>query len=353
MTVIPIRQHRRQTAFLLLIAGLFFACQSQEDQVREVVLNYTQARVLNAPYRAYVFISAEDKRYISVEKFTERDDLMEPVAYQRPTLAVPEITLREGQALAKAVVNGTDKDGNALQNEYSYVLVQEDQRWRIYLDLETLDKTRERLDRAESRLDLGRVQEARSELDEIELRPFRGSDPDVVTARIKEVEKLVDFKAREDSLRRRLLEAHSLNDIDLQEEISRLDRELPEDGELRDRLNELSELLKQRRVQSARAILRFENIRIRRNLRQGLLFRDVVFQVVNNTGVPITGLTVKVDYKNGDEVVDFSLHQLVSRGQLFSPGDSIEFDEEIVRTPDGWNGREISVSVHEMELAGE
>lgn len=342
--------NRRIWISLMMLLVVSTSCRSDEEQARDAVLNFVEAlEVHNAPFRAYGFLTSDDKDAVTSDEFARLHSVEGTSPETVVTIKSTSMMPQHGNFLVEIA----RPDAEIEERVYIAVADKQDQRWRVDMDfarrMVLLEVAREAREYAES----GDIEAARELLESETERPFRASRPGQVQSKIDAVWAIVEDQERSAEITEKLAGATELELEELEEAIDEISVLVkPEEDTFQAKLKELrarhAKQLKEARLKS----FEIDSQKVRRVRRSGDLVREAVLQVSHGLELPVSTLVLTVEFieRDGEDPIGRESYVVIRDG-VFEAEEAQEF---VVRLdePEGWSGKKIRVFAVDFEFVG-
>lgn len=337
-------------AFALLFV---LGCKNDQEKVRETLESYADAVIVHrAPYRAYVHLDPTDKDHVSVEAYATAFEDREPDYPAGTHVTVGDATIKGDRAEALVKISPPSDEPESRR----YVLRRDGSKWRVWLGLATLDEMRQKLDEARRLEEDGALEEARENIEEVASTPFRASQPDIIEREAAALRQKLSRSERSMALDARLTKAMKADGETMRAEVKALQEEIgPDDTVFYPRLQKLKEAAKVRAKEEAMTNFAFEEVKARNFKDAWGRFREARFNAKNNTGRPLSALSVRINLFNETDAdpVGVVTWDLLEKDQILPAGETLEIKREFKDAPREWEKPIIEVEVAELEFADE
>ncbi|MEZ4462019.1 MAG: hypothetical protein R3E66_20330 [bacterium] len=330
---------------VLILSTSLLGCRSEEQRVREVTLNFVESHeTLNAPVRAYTFLTEADKAAVSMNNF--RAAFPPTEGFLNGTVAVSKVDVLQNAYDVTVELRNQAKDALV---EHHYLIVRDGDRLRVKLGLGERKQILDRIAQIERETDLVR---ARTELDELLARPTTFSRPQAVIDALERVDVELQEKERVADLQRDVDRLRPLNGDDLRSGLAELKPLITEkDAKIERQWQELFAAWKLNQAQTYLAALDPPKFRMRRVNRDGTLSREVLVWLTNNTPVALENVVFNLAYKNEEEGEPLgTIQQSALKDGALPAGEEREFVFALDPGPEGWKGRFVGVSVASLSF---
>ena len=330
---------------VLIISTSLFGCRSDEQRVREVTLNFVESHeTLNAPVRAYTFLTEADKAAVSMNNF--RTAFPPTEGFQNGSVTVSKVEPLRNAFDVTVELQNPAKDALV---EYHYLVVRDGDRLRVKLGLGERKQILDRIAQIGRDTDLVR---ARTELDALLARPTTFSRPQAVIDALERMDVELQEKERVADLQRDVARLRPLNGAELRSGLAELKPLITEkDAKIERQWQELFAAWKLNQAQLHLQELEPPRFKMRRVTRDGTLSREVMVWLTNNTSVAIEDVVFDIAYKNEEagEAVGM-IQQSALKDSSLPPGEEREFVFALDPGPEGWKGRFVGVSAASLSF---
>ena len=341
----------RMSILAVLLVLALCACKSDRERAAETLAAFTEAVVIHrAPYHAYALLDAADKKHLSVEAWSSGFEEREQLFPAGTAITVGDVTIKRD--VAEASVKITPPAGEAETRKY--VLRREGTKWRIWLGLSDLETMRTTLEEAQRLAEDGAVEQAREKVEAVAAKGFAASIPDVIEREVLVLRQRLGNQERFAELDKRFTEAMRADLDAMRKEYDALAEQVgPDDEAFFGRLESLKDEIVKRERQQAMEQFQFDGVKARQFRDAWGVAQEVRFKATNNTGRPLSRLTVRLELINegSDTAVGSIVWQLIEDGGSLLPNKSVNVKREVESAPEAWTGQQVQVKVDDLAFA--
>ncbi len=339
---------KRQTLIVGLLLSFVFlaACQSEEEKLRSVMLNYLKAQInYSAPQNAFIYLSDVDQAFTTTDKFAKEF----PSGKARPDATFKILSVQTNADLKKVKVEISE----AKETETQTFLLRKNRagKYRVVLGLAEVAEIRKELDKAKRLLKDGALDDARSLVEQISSKPFHASHAEIYDKEINEVRGYIKRFSLHKDLDRRIGNALKKNLKDLKIELKELNTLIPKDDEgLVDSYSKLKDAYAARYKTEAIENFLITKIRVKTVSANWGFVKEASFTAINNTKREVSELVVKLTFQNEGKDIDETTLSILKKGKILGIDKELVFKKTFKTPPELWDGKEIKLQVEDLRF---
>lgn len=343
---------------VLLWVTLSSACQNDEKQIQSTLFNFLDAKYVNAsPQQAYVYISDQDKSFISIDEYSK------DFAFEKESdlkFRILDYKIKANQAQADVEFK---KEGN-LETKTFFLSRNKNGKFRILLDIKTRTQVIAELSKIKKLASSGELNDALLQLEQMDSKPFYGSLPSEHQANVAITRGYIEALSRKKNLQLRLANFVNLDSKAMKNEMAVLDTEiLEEEAKLRSQFKKLNMIYRKKFKEETIDAMEVSKLKVKKTSDGWGTITQASFDITSYSTRKIKAISVKFYFQNSKDEAPIKVikRKLSGLEPTTSNSDVKEGTKPTqipnkktfvsrITPPKDWKGKTFSVTIEDIKI---